>query len=124
MAKKKKDIVDKIDLTRKKEKEFDMNANIKVAHKTGKVVYGKNQVLKQLRQNSFKMIIIANNCPQELVNELNHYNSLTNKKDQIFIHKYIGSSWELGLACAKPFMISVMGVIDPGDSEILTLKTK
>ena len=124
MAKKKKDIVDKIDLTRKKEKEFDMNANIKVAHKTGKVVYGKNQVLKQLRQNSFKMIIIANNCPQELVNELNHYNSLTNKKDQIFIHKYIGSSWELGLACAKPFMISVMGVINPGDSEILTLKTK
>lgn len=124
MAKKRKDIVDKIDLTRKKEKEFDINNNIKVAYKTGKIVYGKNQVLKQLRQNPFKMIIMANNCPQELVNELNHYNSLVNKKDQLFIHKYLGSSWELGLACAKPFMISVMGVIDQGDSELLTLKTK
>lgn len=81
-------------------------------------------MLKQLRQNPFKMIIMANNCPQELVNELNHYNSLVNKKDQLFIHKYLGSSWELGLACAKPFMISVMGVIDQGDSELLTLKTK
>ncbi len=43
-------------------------------------------------------------------------------KNKLYIYKYKGSSWELGLACAKPYMISVMGVIDPGDSDLLSLR--
>jgi len=87
----------------------------------GPWVYGKKQVLKNLRQNPFKMLIIANNCPKELENQLFFYNSLM--KNKLFIHKYKGSSWDLGLACAKPYMISVIGVIDPGDSDLFSLKT-
>ena len=109
-----------IDTSRKKIKEFDIDTNIKVAYKTGKIIYGKKQVLKELRQNPFKMLIIANNCPKELENQLNYYNSLM--KNKLFIHKYKGSSWDLGLACAKPYMISVIGVIDPGDSDLLSLR--
>ena len=30
-----------VDLSRKKKKEFDIDTNIKVAYKTGKMVYGK-----------------------------------------------------------------------------------
>ncbi|TFF96600.1 MAG: 50S ribosomal protein L30e [Promethearchaeota archaeon] len=121
MAKKKsKKMVGKLDLSRRKVKEFDIDTNIKVAYKTGDIIYGKNQVLKSLRDNKFKMLIIANNCPKELFDQLNYYNSLL--KDKIFIHKYKGSSWDLGLACAKPYMISVIGVINPGDSDLFTLK--
>ncbi|TFG20437.1 MAG: 50S ribosomal protein L30e [Promethearchaeota archaeon] len=109
-----------IDTSRKKIKEFDIDTNIKVAYKTGKIIYGKKQVLKELRQNPFKMLIIANNCPKELENQLNYYNSLM--KNKLFIHKYKGSSWDLGLACAKPYMISVIGVIDSGDSDLLSLR--
>ena len=65
MARKNIKISDTIDLSRKKVKEFDVNINIKVAYKTGKMIYGKTQVLRQLRQDPFKMIIIANNCPVE-----------------------------------------------------------
>ncbi len=124
MAKgKSKTVTEKVDLSRKKTKEFDVNTNIKVAYKTGKIVYGKNQVLKNIkRANSFKMIIVSNNCPTELIKQLNYYNSLL--KDQIFIYKYKGSSWELGLACAKPYMISIIGIIDFGDSALISLKTK
>jgi len=122
MAKKNIKIGDTIDLSRKKVKEFDVDTNIKVAYKTGKLIFGKTQVLKQLRQNPFKMIIIANNCPAELETQLNYYNSLIN--NNIFLHKYKGSSWDLGLAMGKPYMISVIGINDFGDSDLMTLKDK
>jgi len=122
MARKSKKISESIDLSRKKVKEFDVDTNIKVAYKTGKMIYGKTQVLRQIRQDPFKMIIIANNCPDELETQLRYYNSLIN--NSIYIHRYLGSSWELGLAMGKPYMISVIGINDFGDSDLMTLKTK
>jgi large subunit ribosomal protein L30e len=118
----KKNIETNLNLERKKKKEFDIDVNIKVAYKTGAMVYGKNQVLKELRQNPFKMIIISSNCPQDLVDELNYYNALQKKKQ--FIYRYKGSSWELGLAVAKPYMISIIGIRDFGDSDLKSLKSK
>ena len=122
MARKSKKISESIDLSRKKVKEFDVDTNIKVAYKTGKMIYGKTQVLRQIRQDPFKMVIIANNCPDELETQLKYYNSLIN--NNIFIHRYKGSSWELGLAMGKPYMISVIGINDFGDSDLMMLKTK
>lgn len=123
MARKNNPVATKLDLSRKKTREFDVDTNIKVAYKTGKIIYGKNKVLKNLfRENTFKMLIVSNNCPSELVTQINHFNSLL--KDKLFIHKYKGSSWDLGLACAKPYMISVMGIIDFGDSDLISLRTK
>ena len=122
MARKNIKISDTIDLSRKKVKEFDVDINIKVAYKTGKMIFGKTQVLRQLRQDPFKMIIIANNCPVELKTQLSYYNSLIN--NNIFIHEYKGSSWDLGLVMGKPYMISVIGINDFGDSDLITLKAK
>lgn len=122
MARKKKRISESIDLSRKKTKEFDIDTNIKVAYKTGKIVYGADQVLRQLRRDPFKMLITSNNCPAELESQLNYFNSLI--KEDIFIHKYKGSSWDLGLTMGKPYMISVIGINDFGDSDLNTLKTK
>lgn len=124
MARKKKrdGVGESIDLSRKKVKEFDIDTNIKVAYKTGKVIYGKNQVLKELRKNTFKMLLIANNCPKELEDQLNYYNSLSGNK--LFFYKYKGSSYDLGLACAKPYWISVLGVQDYGDSALSDLRSK
>lgn len=121
MARKSKTI-ESVDLSRKKVKVFDVDTNIKVAYKTGKLIFGKSQVLSQLRQKSFKMLIIANNCPAEFDAQLNYYNSLMS--DNIFIHRYHGSSWELGIAMGKPYMISIIGVNDFGDSDLKSLKTK
>ena len=112
--------ISSVDTSRKKIKEFDIDTNIKVAYKTGKIIYGKKQVLKELRQNPFKLLIIANNCPKELENQLFYYNSLM--KNKLFIYKYKGSSWDLGLACAKPYMISIIGIISEGDSDLLSLR--
>jgi large subunit ribosomal protein L30e len=121
-AKSKKLIESPVDTSRKKKKEFDIDNNIKVAYKTGKIIYGKKQVLKQVRNNPFKMIIIANNCPKELEVQLNYYNTLLQNK--FFLYRYKGSSWDLGLAFAKPYMISAIGVISEGDSDLLSLMKK
>lgn len=120
----KKISVSSFDYSRKKVKVFDIDNNIKVAYKTGNIVYGQNKVLKELRQNNFKMIIIANNCPKDLEDQLKYKNTLMKESDQIFIHRYFGSSWDLGLALAKPYMISVVGILDYGDSDLNSLKTK
>jgi large subunit ribosomal protein L30e len=122
MARKSKKMIESLDLSRKKVKVFDVDTNIKVAYKTGKLIFGRSQVLNQLRQKPFKMLIIANNCPAELDSQLSYYNSLMS--DNLFIHRYHGSSWELGLAMGKPYMISIIGINDFGDSDLLTLKTK
>ena len=122
MSKKNRRSKNAIDTSRKKKKVFDVDKNIKVAFKTGQIIHGKNQVLKHLRRDTFKMIILANNCPRDLLSQLNYYNSL--RKGKIFLYEYKGSSWDLGLALAKPYMISIMGVIDQGDSDLLTLKNK
>ncbi|MHA1845747.1 MAG: 50S ribosomal protein L30e [Promethearchaeota archaeon] len=122
MAKKSRKIGQSLDLSRKKEKEFDIDTNIKVAYKTGNVVHGKSQVLRQIRQKPFKMLILSNNCPSELEKQLRYYNSLIGNK--IFIYKYKGSSWELGLAMGKPYMVSVIGINDYGESELSSLIDK
>ncbi len=123
MAKmKSKSVVEKLDLTRKKTKEFDIDMNLRVGFKTGKFIFGKKQVLRHLRNDSFKMILLSNNCPTELEKQLNYYVSLM--KDKIHIHRYKGSSWDLGLALAKPYMISIIGVLQEGDSDLLSLKSQ
>ncbi len=121
MAKKSKNISDSIDLSRKKKKELDVETNIKVAYKTGKILFGRSQVLRQLRQKPFKMVLVAQNCPIEFEHQLKYYNKLMG--NSIFIYKYKGSSWELGLAMGKPYMISVIGINEFGDSALESLKT-
>jgi large subunit ribosomal protein L30e len=113
---------DDIDLSRKKEKVFDVETNLKVAMETGDVLYGKNTVLKHLRQNKAEMLITANNVPYELMSELRHMNNLLD--DEIFIYQYNGSSWDLGLALGNPYMVSIVAILDYGDSELKSLKEK
>jgi large subunit ribosomal protein L30e len=113
-----------IDLSRKKKKVFDVDNNLKVTQETGGLIYGKNQVLKHLRRNKVEMLITANNIPYDLMSELRHINSLLDDGDEIFIYQYKGSSWDLGLALGKPYMVSILAVTDYGDSELKSLKTK
>ena len=55
MARKSKSVAEKVDLTRKKKKDFDIDTNIRVAYKTGKIIYGRNQVLKQTKPTTLNV---------------------------------------------------------------------
>jgi len=78
---------------------------------------GKKNVLRTLRTQSGKLLILAQNLPELYRKEMVYHISKQNRKIEVF--KYPGSSWDLGNHVGKPFMVGAMLVQQPGDSKIL-----
>ena len=96
---------------------IDVNKQIEIAVRTGKVSFGVKEALDAARSAKAKLLIIASNCPQpDRVNIFEYA-----KQSSVPIYNYQGSSVDLGGACLKPFLISALTVKEPGDSEILKL---
>lgn len=108
----------------------NLNSRLQLVMKSGKVALGYKTSLKTLRSNkcashslpSFvtvvvaaKLVLIANNTPPLRKSEVEYYAMLS--KCQV-IH-YNGSNVDLGTACGKYFRVSMLTVIDPGDSDIV-----
>lgn len=96
---------------------MDVNREIRRAADTGKVVLGSDKSIKSLKLGLAKLIIVASNCGHDILADVERYSELSN----VPVHRYGGSSAELGLACGKPFFVSVMAILDPGESNILNL---
>ena len=91
---------------------MDINWAIKTAVTTGKVYFGMKQCEKAVKSGKVKLIIASANCPEESM-----------KKDRygnVPIYHFQGMTIDLGNACGKPFPVSVLSIIDPGSSTILT----
>jgi len=91
------------------------DTSIKIAIKTGEVILGYKNTMKALRNNKAKLIVTANNCPNDLKDELERQCKFGNIKNRI-VNK---TSWDLGFICGRPHMVAVMAIINPGDSDIL-----
>ncbi|MHA1733006.1 MAG: 50S ribosomal protein L30e [Promethearchaeota archaeon] len=104
----------------KKKKEFDINKNINIAVKTGRVYIGTKSVMRKIRFEDLPLIIVANNCPKNLLSEIRNHLSVAGSETPVYTYPF--SSWELGMACGKPFMVASLGIEDPGDSEVFKLK--
>ncbi len=93
---------------------MDVNRNIRSAVNTGKTVFGIKEVKAAAKGAKAKLIIVANNCPDK---------ELKGKKyKKIEIYHFKGNSHDLATAAGKPFSMSVLAVIEPGESNILSLK--
>ena len=97
---------------------IDIENAIKIDLKTGNIQVGSNKAINFAKNGQAQLILVANNCPKEILEDLERYCQLSN----IFIYQYKGTNWDLGFLCGKPFMISTLSVLDPGDSDILKLK--
>lgn len=96
---------------------IDMNKQIKIAVKTGKIDFGCEEAVDAARAGRAKLIILASNCPEDYRKQI-----LINAKfSQIPIYAYSGSSLDLATACEKPFVVAAVTVREPGHSEILKL---
>lgn len=93
---------------------MDINKALKTAVTKGKVIFGFDQTLKALKSGKAKLIIVSSNCPDE-------HRSMIGEHKKVPLHRFSGTNIDLGSACGKPFSISVLSVLDPGDSEILAL---
>lgn len=84
--------------------------------KTGKVDVGENAVLSALLTSSPKLILISGNCPTKLKERVIYYSMLSATP----FHIAEENSIELGSVCGKPFPVSVLAVMDEGESNILS----
>jgi large subunit ribosomal protein L30e len=96
---------------------IDINKQIQIAVKTGKVSFGINEAIDAARFAKAKLVILASNCPSAYKASIQQYA----KQSTIPIFNYAGNSVDLGAACTKPFIVAALTVREPGDSEILKL---
>ena len=88
---------------------MDINRALRTATKTGEVTFGASQAKKAIASKKGKLIVIASNCPASELKE----------QKGVPVLEFPGNNRELGAACGKPFPVSVVTVIKPGESQIL-----
>ncbi len=96
---------------------MEVNEELNKLEKTGDFVLGSKEALKATESARSKLTILSATCPQDVEEKLME---LADDND-VPLHFYEGGSEDLGLALGKPFLVSAMAVIDPGDSSVLEL---
>lgn len=92
---------------------MDVNRAIRLAVNTGKTVHGIKETKDSVKKKKAKLIIASTNCPD-----------IDFKKDKyknVPVYHFNGNNHDLGSAAGKPFSISVLTVIEPGESTILSV---
>jgi len=82
----------------------DVESVIKNVLKTGKCKLGSKSTLKSLRKGEAKAVVVASNCPEEVVEEIKRYN--------VKILVFNGTNMELGALCGKPFSVAAMAITE------------
>ncbi|MDR3101660.1 MAG: 50S ribosomal protein L30e [Methanocalculaceae archaeon] len=94
---------------------MDFNLSLRRAIKTGKVVLGQNSVEKVVAENKAELVIVAENAPAKV-------RVIIASADNLSVYEFGGSSRQLGKECGRDHMISVLAIVNVGESDILSLK--
>ena len=90
---------------------MDEGMVIRQAVDTGDVLIGARSAEKAVKKKTAKMIVVSTNCPE--------YPWM--KEVRVKVHRFKGNSLDLGAACGKPYSISVIAIVSPGESSILSI---
>ena len=90
---------------------MDVARALKAAATSGDVRIGLAETRKSLRKGEAKMVVVSRNCPEK--------EELSSAGGVKFL-EFSGSNIELGAACGKPYPISALAVVNPGESNILS----
>ena len=96
---------------------IDVDKAIVTTVKTGRVLFGVSNAVRNAKTGKAKLIIVASNCPAKTCDDIKYYCKLSN----IPVVIYDGTSIDLGTVCGKPFTVSALIIREPGDSDILKL---
>ena len=96
---------------------MSLNQPIASAVSTGKCKIGARSSIDTVKKGEAKLVVVAANCPKNESDDIQKYAQLSGIKVQIFE----GTSWDLGEVVGKPFMVSAIAIIEPGDSKILKM---
>lgn len=93
--------------------EADINKILRSVLTTGKVVIGSKQTLDAVKNGKAQVVVLSSNCLPETINGMKG----------VPVINYPGTGVDLGVACGKPFSITALAVLEPGESEILSLRS-
>jgi large subunit ribosomal protein L30e len=96
---------------------MDISLQLKIAVKSGRMLFGQRQTVDACTRGDAKLVILAANCPQGYIDELHA------KYPSVIMHRVKMVNRDLGVACAKPFAISTICVTDSGESDLLSLES-
>ncbi len=96
---------------------MEVDEELRESERTGEVVLGSNESLEATKSGESKLTTISNSAPREVEEEIRVYA----EENNVPLYYYQGGSKDLGLALGKPFSVSVLAVLDPGESGVLEL---
>ena len=100
--------------------ELDAKKEIRRAVDTGKVLFGFRSAEKNLLNGQAGLIILTRSTPKLGAEKVRHQAETA----KVPFYEFKGSAHELGAVCGKPFVISVLTVLNPGKSKVLSLAKK
>lgn len=96
-------------------KTVSLDDEIRLLIKTGKVIIGAKRAVRALKIGKAKGVVIADKIPPWIEGDVLYYAKLGGVK----VIRYGKTSYELGTTCGKPFPISTIAILDPGESRLL-----
>ena len=94
---------------------MELARQLKQGISTGNLLFRQRQTKSACTKGDARMVLVAANCPKEYISEIKQ-----NHPD-VTLHQVTLVNRQLGAACAKPFPVSAVCVLDPGQSELLSL---
>ena len=93
---------------------MDLARQLKQGLNSGNILLGQRQTMSACSKGDAKLVLVAANCPETYISDLaeNH--------PDIPVHRVEMVNRQLGAACAKPFPVSALCILDPGQSDLLT----
>lgn len=79
---------------------------LKDALKKKNVIIGSKRTIKYLKLGNVKLVIVAQNCPENIKKDINYYEKMSNLK----VEEFNGTAKQLGIFCGKPFPIATLGI--------------
>jgi large subunit ribosomal protein L30e len=67
-------------------------------------VIGTKVVVKNIRKGSIKNVVVAKNCPKELIEKVH--------SSGVVVRQFVGDEGELGTKVGKPFPVAMVGYLD------------
>ena len=96
---------------------MDFNLSLKRAMKTGNVALGQNTVEKVVAENKAQLVIVAKNAPAKI-------RAIIAGAENLSVYEFNGSSRQLGKDIGRDHMVSILAIVDAGESDILSLKSE
>ncbi len=93
----------------------NLASDIRLAVDSGEVAIGINSVMESISSGKAKLVVASVKNKPGVLSDIEHVTKLADIKLIVFD----GDSIQLGTVCGKPYSVSVMSIIEQGNSNIL-----